>query len=97
MSDTGYLSTNITSKGSIELINKQVSMYFKLLKSLFIVFSVLGIFSLTLICCYNWGEYSLNSFRDNSVKNTLGNLGQTSMECSQYNLHFYNDVELACP
>lgn len=81
LNDTGYLNTHITTKKNIERISKQVSMYFKVLKSLSIVFSVLAVFSLTLISCYNWGEFDLNTFKDNTIKNSLGNLGSTSMQC----------------
>jgi len=79
LNDTGYLNTQLTSKKNIERISKQVSMYFKLLKALSIVFSSLTILSITLIAVYNWGTFEENSIKDNSFKNSLGNLGSTSI------------------
>lgn len=95
--DTGYLNTHLTSKKNIERISKQTSMYFKVLKSLAIVFSVISIFSASLIACFNWGVFSDNSLKDNSVKNTLGNLGSSSLQCAQSNLYFKNELSLHCP
>lgn len=89
LNDTGYLNTHITTKKNIERISKQVSMYFKLLKSLAIVFSVIAILSLTLIAAFNWGEFYNNSLKDNSFKNTMGNLGSTKTMCGQTNLNFH--------
>lgn len=84
---TGHLNSSQARRNCFEYNNRQIAIYFKLLKSLGAFFFVISIVCVGLISYYSIGNFDVNSLtRATNMKISIGNLGATNRQCHQANL-----------
>ena len=77
-----------------------VSIYFKLLKSFIIFYTLLSLMCVPLYYMYSCGEMSkqaTGAAQTYLSEWMLGNLGESSEVCKQKNLRLYDTLTLWCP
>lgn len=94
--ETGRLGkTQNSFPNAFEYNNKQVAMYFKLLKGLFVYYCFLAALCLMLMLFYLKGEFSVNNIQPFNLQEiTIGNFASTKKMCRQMDLTVVNKLKL---
>ena len=99
--DTGSLTTDDEKKlGHLDELGIAASIYFKLLKSLVMLFMACTTLCLPLFFVYSSGNFNENASTDwQRVLSewTIGNLGESSRFCQERDVRLYDTMRIQCP
>ena len=98
--NTGSLMSSTKELFGLDELGIAVSIYFKLLKSLTIFFTLCSVVCIPLIYFYGCGDnakQATGQLQQYLSQWTLGNLGESSQVCKENNLRLYNTMTLWCP
>ena len=81
----------------VGVIGKSTILYFQLLKALLIMFCIFLVLCTPLFLIYSSGPMKDSTNSNFWQRYTIGNLGQSQMQCNQVNLRLYDYITLTCP